>query len=226
MNMNNSIEVSVIPTLRVQEFNYQEYFELDGVFWYDYEFLCKLLGLYKIDLINRIYIKKINIKDKNIFETHRRGCDYTIRKRFITTDAVVELINRNTKDGNHILATILNNEANTKGTLFSEFAHDLNNLGDNPINDMFIIHEIHESGYFNEMREKYDPSYNANVEKAVDDYREILRELDGEDFEELDVKLSTKRDGCTDKEREIKYKRMKESGKKFEAPSWLREIIK
>lgn len=201
---------------------YIDFIVEDGVYWYNFNQLTDYLMLtdaYKL----KIYKHYVAEENKKTFE-YDDEFNHHKHEKFITTEAVSEIISRNNEKANSLLKTIINNETKYDED-FREFDNDLDRLSDymsKNQNDFVgiqqIIEEIHASDSYKCIKSKYDKSYDIEKENMIEDFRELVYEACDE-TEEDEIYFGRK---LTKKE--VVY--TKQKIEKPSIPAWLKEIVK
>lgn len=223
----NEIREIVSEKLYLREIEGYIRFFIDenDVYWYNYDELANMLMLTK-RAKDDIY-KGLNNYEKTVFSDSNYIIGGNVRSKFITTDAVSRIINRNNRKANNILKTIINNES-TDCNDYSEFDSCLNQLYSSiRMNDTVgivqSIRDISTSDTFKDTLCKYDRNYKREYEDLVDEFRNYIYD-DYYDEIEIDVKLCKRKESESYEERELEYKRNKNN--KLTCPSWIRNVVK
>lgn len=205
--------------------DYQIKYHIDefGVYWYNYKDLIKVL-LITSRKSDQIYRDWLNENDKTWFNELNILNNETGGEKYITTEAVCKLINRNNARANGILITILNNETKHEEE-FSDFKNELCSLkmsinNDNYVNVATTIKDITQSNAYRDLMNKYDPNYDKEKEEMIDFIRDDIYEY-WDCFDEVLIPL-TKRPDYEEKQTTIKHKK----NSKPTHPEWLGKVVK
>ena len=125
------------------------------------------------------------------------------------------------------MKTIINNES-TISIDYIEFENELKYLEQKLQYEDYVeivqtMKDISTSDIFKDTLCKYNRKYKRENEDLIDEFRNYIYD-DYYDDIEIDVKLTKRKDDELDVEKEIKYKRTKNT--KSTCPSWLKEIVK
>lgn len=201
------------------------YVDEDNIYWYNYDELTDMLS-FTTRAKDDIY-KHLNNNEKIVYNDSNYINGESKWSRFITTNMLSMIINRNNKRANNILKTIINNES-TVSIDYIEFENELKYLEQKLQSDDYVgivqsIRDISISDTFKDTLCKYDRSYKRENEDLIDEFRNYIYDAYYDDIQ-INVKLTKRKDNELDEEKEIKYKRNKD--KKSTCPSWLKEIVK
>ena len=230
----NTIESNVyeryVNKIRV---TYKYWVSESNIWWYSYDDIVdylKLSNVFANDTFDELEeYEKTFCYDGHVFDKY--GNKRSELKRWVTSEAIRKIINRNNDRGNALMKSINNLEC-------VENAHCQYNDGLELRNRMDREIRAYQQGdyeeYFGQMyyiaqtetcRDMWDKLglIDKEVECKVDNYRASLLV---DDFEDDCCKM-TKRDDAPDEEqRKILYKKHKEEGKKSTCPSWLKDCLR
>lgn len=197
--------------------NLEYFIDDNSVYWYDYDKLIKLLRV-SSRYSDNIY-KNLDDCDKNIFNILSRFKSEDQQKRFVTTKAVCEIINKQSERGNSILLKILNNES-SDNIDYSDFNREFNQMikmkeQGNIVYACQSIKRLTELDVYKDTMDKYDPGYDKEKEELIDLIREDVYEFG--DMNDCEFKLNK-----IENDREIVYKKLNTSS----LPVWYRNVIK
>lgn len=197
--------------------NLEYFIDDNSVYWYDYDKLIKLLRV-SSRYSDSIY-KNLDEYNKNIFHILSRFKSQGQDKRFVTTKAVCEIINKQSERGNSILLKILNNES-SDNIDYSDFNREFNQMikmkeQGNIVYACQSIKRLTELDVYKDTMDKYDPSYDKEKEELIDLIREDVYEFG--DIDDCEFKLNK-----IENDREIVYKKLNTSS----LPVWYRNVIK
>jgi hypothetical protein len=188
-----------------------------GVYWYDYEKLIKMLYVTSNQAF-KLY-NYLDNSDKKIINVISRFKSNPQDKRFITTRAACDIINKQHSVGNDIIMKILKNES-THMNDYSDFNREIENIitfndyGD-VVHVCQSIRKLIETDVYKETMDKYDSNYDKEKEELLDLIRDEIYYYG--DIDEVECKLKKK-----DKITEIKCIKNYEST----CPSWIKDVVK
>ena len=87
--------------MSMEDGNLEYFIDDNGIYWYDYDKLIKLLHVTS-NQADKLY-NYLEDHNKNIFNILSRFKSEDQQKRFVTTEAVCEIINKQSERGNCIL---------------------------------------------------------------------------------------------------------------------------
>ena len=203
--------------MSIEDGNLEYFIDDNDVYWYDYDKLIKLLRVSSRHSDN-IY-KILDEHNKNIFHILSRFKSQGQDKRFVTTEAVCEIINKQSERGNDILLKILNNES-SDNIDYSDFNREFNQMikmkeQSNIVYACQSIKRLTEMDVYKDTMDKYDPNYDKEKEELIDLIREDVYEFG--DMDDCEFKLNK-----IENDREIVYKKLNTSS----LPVWYRNVIK
>lgn len=202
----------------------KHYEDEQGLHWYDYQHICSLILLTSRER-DIVFKKWLHDNERAIFDVN----DGQHIMKFISSDGLARIINRNYERGNGILKDIINNEISQGFYTETEFDKRLNELGrkiknSGPRDYVDIVQDIidvQKLDDFKETRIKYDKSYDKDKEDLIDQIREELYNpsLLIDDYDEMEITLCKRKDNVTETSTCIKTK-------DTDCPEWIRNIIK
>ena len=169
----------------------------NGIYWYLWDEVCHVLLIPSR--------AKVSIFNNCVYENEQDVFDYAPGKRelFISTDAFVRIVNRNNERANNIIKEVINNESRQnifeKSELDKRF-EKIQTMFDKPglPNYVDICLEIKDVWYSDDYREvldKYDETFDKELESAIDVIRyklsneEIEYLIGGNENDEIVVEL-------------------------------------
>ena len=203
--------------MSMEDGNLEYFIDDNGIYWYDYDKLIKLLHVTS-NQADKLY-NYLEDHNKNIFNILSRFKSEDQQKRFVTTEAVCEIINKQSERGNGILLKILNNESR-KDVDYSDFNREFNQMikmkeQGNIVYTCQSIKRLTEMDVYKDTMDKYDPDYDKEKEELIDLIREDVYEFG--DMDDCEFKLNK-----IENDREIVYKKLNTSS----LPVWYRNVIK
>ena len=202
----------------------KHYEDEQGIHWYDYQHICSLILLTSKERDN-VFKNWLHDNEKAIFNVNSEQ----YRTRFISSDGLSRIINRNYERGNRILKDIINTEISQGFYTKTEFDMCLDELGrkiknSGPREYVDIVQDIvdiQKLDDFKETRIKYDKSYDKDKEELIDQIREELYNpsLLIDDYDEMEITLCKRKDDVTETSTCIKTK-------DTDYPEWIRNINK
>ena len=212
---------------------YKYWVSESDIWWYSYDDIIEFLNLSEKYAI-RVY-DELNDYDKTmcydgtVFDKY--GNNRSQLKRWVTSDAIRKIVQRNNDRGNALIKSMNNLEfvedAHCRYNDGLELRSRIDNMcascqsGDYEVGVSQMYRIINsESG--RDMLDKLG-IINKKVETKVDEYRNSLLIDDYED----DFEPMTKRDDAPDEEqRRLLYKKHRAEGKKSTCPTWLKDVLR
>ena len=203
--------------MSLEDGNLEYFIDDNGIYWYDYDKLIKLLHVTS-NQADKLY-NYLEDHNKNIFNILYRFKSEDQQKRFVTTEAVCEIINKQSERGNGILLKILNNESR-EDVDYSDFNREFNQMikmkeQGNIVYACQSIKRLTEMDVYKDTMDKYDPNYDKEKEELIDLIREDVYEFG--DIDDCEFKLNK-----IENDKEIVYKKLNTSS----LPSWYRDVVK
>ena len=202
-----------------------EYFvDGNGVYWYDYEKLMNMLFVTSSQ-ITKMY-KHLSDHNKNMLNVLNRINSLCEQKRFITTEAVCDIINKQNQRANGILLKILNNES-SQVIDYKDYNTELDNLvhmidNKNHVGVCQSIQKITKTKMFKDTMDKCDMTYNKELEDTLDVIRDEIFDYM---YDENDSRYNECIEHLDRDLKQVMYKKHKKLKTESTCPSWLRELV-
>ena len=202
---------------------YKYWVSESNIWWYSYDDIVdylKLSNVFANDTFDELEeYEKTFCYDGNVFDKYGNKCSEL--KRWVTSEAIRKIINRNNDRGNALVKSINNLECEQDAEYLYNDYNELNGrldrifsaYGEKDFEECFAqIHMITKTETYRDTLDKVG-IIDKNIEAMVDEYRDILYD----DYDEVGVKVTKNNES-----KEVHYRKNKEST----CPTWLKDCLR